>query len=133
MGMSSTIIETTGLTRAYSPDAGVWGLDLRVPQGAIYAFLGPNGSGKTTTIRLLLGLLKADAGNILIDGEPVHVGTRPHHWIGSMVEGPSLYPHLTGRENLHIAGRLLGAGRAQVGEALQTVGLVDAGNRLVKQ
>ncbi|MDG2526272.1 ATP-binding cassette domain-containing protein [Stenotrophomonas sp. HITSZ_GD] len=127
------MIQTVGLSHAYSAHAGVWDLDLTVPAGAIYAFLGPNGAGKTTTIRLLLGLLRATRGQILIDGAPRAADPRAVPHIGSMVEGPSLYPHLTGRENLRITALLLGRPRGEIDDALRTVGLLDAADRLVRQ
>lgn len=131
--MTALMIETAGLSLEYSASAGVWDLDLAVPTGSIYAFLGPNGAGKTTTIRLLLGLLSATRGRVLIDGVPRASAARAMPHIGSMVEGPSLYPHLTGRENLRITALLLGCARSQIDEALRTVGLLDAADRPVKQ
>jgi len=130
--MTAAAIETSGLTRLHAPDAGVRELDLQVPQGAIYAFLGPNGAGKTTTIRLLLGLLQPDAGRIVIEGRVLDARSRQRPWIGSMVEGPSLYPHLSGRENLGIAARLLGVGKEDREAALRTVGLEGQGDRLAR-
>lgn len=131
--MTAAMIQTMGLSHVYSANAGVWDINLAVPQGAIYAFLGPNGAGKTTTIRLLLGLLRATRGQVLIDGAPRSEDPRAVPHIGSMVEGPSLYPHLSGRENLRITALLLGCARSQIDDALRTVGLLDAAERLVKQ
>lgn len=131
--MTQAIIQTIGLSYTFSVNAGVWDLDLVVPTGAIYAFLGPNGAGKTTTIRLLLGLLRATHGQVLIDGVPRSSDARAVPHIGSVVEGPSLYPHLTGRENMRITALMLGCTRAQIDDALRTVGLLDAADRLVKQ
>jgi len=131
--MTESMIQTTGLTHTYSAESGVWDLELHVPAGAIYAFLGPNGAGKTTTIRLLLGLLRPERGQILIEGAPRLVDSCSVPHIGSMVEGPSLYPHLTGRENLRVSGRLLGVSRSGIDDALRTVGLLEAGDKLVKQ
>lgn len=131
--MTAAMIQTIGLTHTYSAESGVWDLELQVPTGAIYAFLGPNGAGKTTTIRLLLALLRPERGQILIEGAPRSVDSRSAPHIGSMVEGPSLYPHLTGRENLRVSGLLLGVSRADIDDALRTVGLLEAGDKLVKQ
>ncbi len=131
--MTAAMLQTVGLSHAYSANAGVWDLDLAVPAGAIYAFLGPNGAGKTTTIRLLLGLLRATRGQVLIEGAPRSTDPRAVPHIGSMVEGPSLYPHLSGRENLRISALLLGCTRARIDDVLRTVGLRDAADRLVKQ
>ena len=127
------MIQTCRLSHAYSANSGVWDLDLVVPSGSIYAFIGPNGAGKTTTIRLLLGLLRATTGQILINGMARSVDSRALPRIGSLVEGPSLYPHLTGRQNLRISALLLGCNRRQIEDVLHIVGLLDAADRLVKQ
>src|SRR5699024_4689975 len=92
-------IRTTGLTYRYDSRHGVFDLGLEVPEGGIYAFLGPNGSGKTTTVRLLLGLLSPHAGTIRVGGmERVRGARGGAGHIGALVEAPSLYPHLTGRQ-----------------------------------
>lgn len=131
--MTQAIIQTIGLSYAFNANSGVWDMDLVVPSGSIYAFLGPNGAGKTTTIRLLLGLLRATHGQVLIDGIPRSFDARTVPHIGSVVEGPSLYPHLTGRENMRITALMIGSTRSQIDDALRTVGLLDAADRLVKQ
>ena len=87
-------------------------LSLRVPESGIYGFLGLNGAGKTTTIRLLLGLIKADAGSINLFGKPFSHDLLRR--IGSLVEMPSLYSHLTGRENLEVTRRQIGAPRSEL-------------------
>ena len=123
-------IETAGLTRAFGSRVAVNDLALQVPPASIYGFLGPNGAGKTTTIRLLLGLLRPTRGTILIDGEPL---TRKTLWgVGALVEGPSLYPHLTGEENLEVTRRLLGLPRASVARALERFELVNDARNLVR-
>lgn len=127
--MSTLAVETFGLTRAFSARSGVWDLALKVPQQSIYAFLGPNGAGKTTTIRLLLGLLRPDSGSIAINGQPRNAQSR-QRWIGSMVEGPSLYPHLSGRDNLAITAGMLGCHRGEIDRVLRIVGLQDADRQL---
>ncbi len=94
-------IRTTGLTRRFGSQVAVGGVDLLVPRGAVYGFLGPNGSGKTTTIRMLLGLLSADDGEIEILGEPMPDRLRevlPR--VGALIEGPAFHPYLTGAANL---------------------------------
>ena len=121
-------IETQHLTYAYKSGAGIDDVCLRVPAGAVYGFLGPNGAGKTTTIRLLLGLLAPQHGRIEIGGA-YPAGKK---LVGSMVEGPSLYPHLTGPENLSIGALLLGASRQEINELLDLVGLQGVENKLVK-
>jgi ABC-type multidrug transport system ATPase subunit len=128
--MTTNLIETEGLTRRFGRLAAVDGVDLRVPQGSIYGFLGPNGAGKTTTIRMLLGLIQPTAGSVQLFGAPLRKNaTRALARIGSLVETPAIYPHLTGRENLEVIRRLRGGSQAQVGQALAVVGLEDAADR----
>jgi ABC-2 type transport system ATP-binding protein len=108
-------------------------LGLIVPRGCIYGFLGPNGAGKTTTIRLLLGLLRPDQGEILIHGEPFTWENRDLlRDVGALVETPSLYPQLTGRENLDLTRRILGLPAARVEETLEIMGLRADAGRVVR-
>jgi ABC-2 type transport system ATP-binding protein len=108
-------------------------LELSVPQGCIYGFLGPNGAGKTTTIRLLLGLLRPSEGDILLYGEPFTSERRDLlRDVGALVETPSLYSHLTGRENLDLTRRLLGLPVARVEESLELSGLCADAGRVVR-
>jgi len=115
------VISAQGLTRRFGSRTVVDGLDLAVPAQSITGFLGPNGAGKTTTISLLLGLLKAHGGSCEVLGHP------PGHpaalaQIGAKVEAPSLYDHLTGRENLEITRLMRGVARSEVD---RVAGLVD--------
>jgi ABC-type multidrug transport system ATPase subunit len=94
-------VSTTGLTRRFGSQVAVDAIDLRVPHGAVYGFLGPNGSGKTTTIRMLLGLIAADAGEIELLGSPIPRDARrvlPR--VGALIEGPAFHPYITGAQNL---------------------------------
>lgn len=126
-------IETRGLTRRFGSCTAVDGIDLRVPRGSIYGFLGPNGAGKTTTIRLLLGLLRPNRGNILLNGEPFTQTRRElMRGVGALVETPSLYPHLTGQENLEVTRRILNLPRSRVAESLAFTGLTADANRVVR-
>jgi hypothetical protein len=117
------VIRSTQLSRAFGGRPVVRALDLSVPQGSVYAFPGPNGAGKSTTIRLLLGLLRPDSGGVnLFD-----LALREHRLavlarVGSLVEMPSLYPHLTAAENLAIPARLLGRRRSDITRALDPAG-----------
>lgn len=130
---SPLAIETRDLSRSFGRRMAVSSLNLRVPSGSIYGFLGPNGAGKTTTIRLLLGLLNPSSGTILIDGESC---SRAHpelrSGIGALIESPSLYPNLTGRENLEVIRRLLDIAPANVTDVLQLVQLTEDSDRLVR-
>ncbi|TQJ69205.1 ABC-2 type transport system ATP-binding protein [Arthrobacter sp. SLBN-100] len=130
-------IETRGLTKRFGQQLAVDGLDLAVPQGAVYGFLGPNGSGKTTTIRMLLGLAAASAGSVRLLGMEMpgrFQEVLPH--VGALVEGPAFYPFLSGAANLH---RLDAATRhaapatrtERVNQALERVGLGHAAGKRV--
>jgi ABC-2 type transport system ATP-binding protein len=108
--MSELAVATTGLTKRYSADVlAVDGVDLRVVRGEIYAFLGLNGAGKSTTIRMLLGMIRPTAGHAELFGERVHPGaTDIWRRVGYLVESATAYPELTVRENLDVARRLAG-------------------------
>lgn len=131
--MTMTVIQTSHLTRRFGNLVAVSELDMAVPQGSVYGFLGPNGAGKTTTIRLLLGLIKANKGTVRIFGETIN-GSRYRvlRQVGSMVESPSLYPNLTGRENLQFYIHLLGLDNAEMDRILDLVNLQQAADRLVR-
>jgi ABC-2 type transport system ATP-binding protein len=125
-------IEARGLVRHFGDVPAVDGIDLTVPPGSIYGFLGPNGSGKTTTIRLLLGLLRPDRGTIsLLGGSPHDAACLAK--VGALVERPALYPYLSARENLLLFATLAGmrgrdADRA-IDDALGLVGLGGVARR----
>jgi lantibiotic transport system ATP-binding protein len=132
--MKNNIIETELLTRRYGALVAVDQISLRVPQGSIYGFLGPNGAGKTTTIRMLLRLIRPSSGKILFFGKPLEKGTiEQAKKVGSLVESPSFYPHLTGRENVEVVRRLRGDAPKTVDRVLKIVGLEKDARRLVKQ
>ena len=119
-------IRTLQLTKRFGEQLAVDDLSISVPKGAIYGFLGANGAGKTTTLRLLLGLLRPTSGSIehpSIDGRRARVG--------ALIEAPSLYPHLTGAENLDITRRLLGRPRTETERVLELVDLASAGGKRV--
>lgn len=129
-------IETRGLTKAYRGGRlAVDGLDLVVPCGSVFGFLGPNGCGKTTTIRMLMGLIGATAGSARVLGAPMpSAGRRVLPRVGALIEGPALYGFLSGRDNLR---RFDAADPAadpatrgeRVGRALERVGLAAAGGK----
>ena len=120
----SSVITTISLTRRFGPINAVNGVSLDVPQHSVYGFLGPNGAGKTTTIRMLLGLLKATAGEVHLFGSPFQASRSALlARIGSLVEMPSLYPHLTGRENLEVIRRMLALGSDSISRVLAVVDL----------
>ena len=121
----SLALATRGLRKSYGPRRALDGLDLTVPTGVVYGFLGPNGAGKTTTMRLLTGLLHPDAGSIELLGQPFRRGDRKRLFeVGALVESPSFYPYLSGRQNLRVlaaAGAKVPPGRVE--ELLELVGL----------
>jgi ABC-2 type transport system ATP-binding protein len=94
-------VVTAALTKRFGARAAVDGIDMVVPTGAVYGFLGPNGSGKTTTIRLLLGLVRPTSGSSALLGHPIpaEAGSALPR-VGALVEGPAFHPYLSGRSNL---------------------------------
>ncbi len=131
--MLSEAIFTQQLTRRYRDIVAVNQVTLQVPQSSIYGFLGPNGAGKTTTIRLLLQLIRPDAGVVRVLGLTLPKQRQAIlRQVGTLVEMPSLYPHLTGYENLDITRRLLGKERRQIDHVLGIVRLESAARRLVR-
>ncbi|MDP8905540.1 MAG: ABC transporter ATP-binding protein [Chloroflexota bacterium] len=94
-------VATRGLVKSYGRQPALTGLDISVPPGKVYGFLGPNGSGKTTTLRLLVGLIRPEAGSMYLFGEPyTWLDRRRLFRVGSLIETPAFYPYLSGRENL---------------------------------
>jgi lantibiotic transport system ATP-binding protein len=132
--MSDAAITVSALTRRFGDIRAVQDLSFSVPRRSIYAFLGPNGAGKTTTIRMLLGLTRPDCGDVRIFGELMNRRNRPGllRRIGSMVEGPSLYPHLTAFENLQITQKLISLNPSEIDRAFQITRLEKDAHRLVK-
>jgi len=133
------MIVTRALTKRYGRVLAVDRVDLDVREGDRYGFLGPNGSGKTTVVRMLLGLVYATSGEIEVMGKPVPsrvTDVLPR--IGALIEGPSCYGHLSGRANLALIdasgkGRGERSRRKRIGEALERVGLAGVDNRAVKK
>jgi ABC-2 type transport system ATP-binding protein len=130
-------IETHGLIKAFGEQKAVGGISLVVPKGSVFGFLGPNGSGKTTTIRMLLGLAEATSGQIkLLNYQIPRQLQEALPKVGALVEGPAFYPYMSGRNNLlrmDSADRnSSSATRAQrVDAALERVGLSNASNKKV--
>jgi lantibiotic transport system ATP-binding protein len=124
-------LETTSLRHRYANgESALNGIDLQVPQGSIYGFLGPNGAGKTTTLRLVLGLLKTQQGQISIFGKPLQANRIDIlRNIGSLIESPSLYEHLTACENLTVLQKVYQCPKSRIAEVLKLVGLADTGKK----
>ncbi|HEX5301609.1 MAG TPA: ABC transporter ATP-binding protein [Streptosporangiaceae bacterium] len=134
--MTETAIATSELTKRFrGGQLAVDHIDLAVPHGSVYGFLGPNGSGKTTTIRMLLGLAFPTSGTASLLGVPVPGGaTKVLHRVGSLVEGPAFYPFLTGTANLaryDAADRRAdpATAKSRIGKALDLVGLTAAAGK----
>lgn len=137
--VADTVIATRALTKRYrGGQLAVDGLDLTVPAGSVFGFLGPNGSGKTTTIRMLMGLIEPTSGTARVLGQPMPRSARavlPH--VGALIEGPALYGFLSGRDNLirYDAADPTAdprTRRARVATALDRVGLTAAGSKKAK-
>lgn len=130
----SSVITTRELTKQFKTHTAVDSLDLDVPQGQVYGFLGPNGSGKSTTMKMILGLTQPTGGEIEVLGQPLTRASRTKLLpsIGSMIEAPPGYGHLTGRENIRIVQDMLDLSTAQIEHALATVRLTQQQNKLVR-
>lgn len=132
--MNQVLISTTQLSHQFKKGEKIIDhLNLVVPQGSVYGFLGPNGAGKTTTLRLILGLLKIQDGEIHVFGKPLS-----KHRIsflkqtGTLIEQPSLYTHLTGKENLEIYRLSYGLERKHIDRVLNITGLQAASGKKAK-
>ena len=119
------IIETHDLCKQYGNALRVAHLDLDVPEGSVYGFLGPNGAGKSTTLKMILGLVRPTAGSIRVLGKSMDSKNRLAvlQQVGSLIESPSYYGHLTGEENLRIVQTLRGVPEKNIREVLQIVRL----------
>lgn len=119
------IIQTHDLCKQYGSALRVSHLNLNVPEGSIYGFLGPNGAGKSTTLKMILGLVRPTAGSIRILGKDMDSSNRLSvlRQVGSLIESPSYYGHLTGEENLRIVQTLRGIPEKNIREVLQIVRL----------
>jgi ABC-type multidrug transport system ATPase subunit len=129
------VIRTKGLSYQYAKNERIVnGIDLQVERGSIYGFLGPNGSGKTTTLSLLLGLLDNQEGSIEVFGQNLQTNrVSILKRIGSLIETPSVYGHLTAVENLEIYRLVYGVGKERIAEVLSIVGLSDTGKKVAKK
>ena len=128
-------IVARGLTKKYKQVTAVNNLDLDIPRGTVYGFLGPNGAGTTTTIRMLLGLIEPTAGSAQVLGHDIR---RERHAIapkvGAIVESPAFYTYLTGEQNLRVMARSsnLNPDQRRINELIEFVGLSGRGRHKVK-
>ena len=130
--MSQSAITVTNLSKKYGDRAALANANFEVPLGTICGFVGPNGSGKTTTIRMLLGLISPTSGSATVLGESI---THPDKYlprVGAMIEGPAFYPALSGEENLRVLASLGGFPQDRVAPLIDRVGLTDRGGSKYK-
>ena len=127
------IVQTTGLCKQYGQSMRVRDLNLSVPEGCIYGFLGPNGAGKSTTLKMILGLVHPTAGQISAFGKAVNQQNRLDilKQVGSLIESPSYYGHLSGEENLRIVQMLRDVPERDVRQVLEIVRLQNQKDKKV--
>jgi len=130
--MQSTAIDVRDLSKKYGDRLAVSHANFAVPMGSICGFVGPNGSGKTTTIRMLLGLISPTTGDGHVLGEDISDPEKYLPRVGAMIEGPAFYPALTGKQNLVVLAKLGGFETSIVQELLEKVGLGDRGDSKYK-
>ena len=130
--MSNTAISVTDLSKRYGEQVAVSHATFEVPLGTICGFVGPNGSGKTTTMRMLLGLITPTGGTGEILGESIKHPEKYLPRVGAMIEGPAFYPALSGKENLNVLASLGGFSTDRVQGLLEQVGLGDRGKSKFK-
>ncbi|MGI6012466.1 MAG: ABC transporter ATP-binding protein [Ruminococcus sp.] len=128
-------IETSGLTKKYNGHLSVNHINLQIPECGIYGFLGPNGAGKSTTMKMILGLVKPTEGNVKILGKYLTPQNRLEilKQTGSLIESPSYYAHLTGRENLSLICMLKQAPESEIDRVLHIVRLENQQNKKAGQ
>jgi len=130
--MPNTAIDVRDLSKKYDDRMAVSHANFSVPMGSICGFVGPNGSGKTTTIRMLLGLISPTTGDGHVLGEDI---SEPENYlprVGAMIEGPAFYPALTGAQNLNVLAKLGGFSTDSIQGLLEKVGLGDRGDSKYK-
>ena len=130
-----TVIETKALCKQYGPHTAVDHVELHVPQGCVYGFIGPNGAGESTTMKMLLGLIHPTAGRVRLLGQELTEKSRLPllRQTGSLIESPAGYLHLTAQENLEIVADLKGVPHKDIGRVLDIVHLTQDRNRRVGQ
>lgn len=136
--MGTNVIEIDGLRKEYGRarrrTVAVDRLDLVVPEGGVFGFLGPNGSGKTTTIRCVLGLVRPTRGTVRLLGRAVPMGlAESSRAVGAIVESPAMFPTMTGRDNLKLLGAIDRIGGRRVDQVLAEVGLAERAGDAVRK
>jgi ABC-2 type transport system ATP-binding protein len=130
--MNKSAISVRDLSKKYDNRLAVSHINFEVPLGTVCGFVGPNGSGKTTTMRMLLGLITPTTGQGHILGEPIEHPERYLSRVGAMIEGPAFYPALSGHENLMVLAKLGGFPIERVRILLEKVGLAARGKSKYK-
>lgn len=125
------VLEVNGLTKRYGGKSAVEDLSFTVQQGEIFGFLGPNGSGKTTTIGMIFGIIRPTRGGVSVFGQSNREALARGRMSGTL-EQPNLYPYLTGRENLLVVATIKGFGKSCIDPALAAVGMLEPANREVR-
>jgi lantibiotic transport system ATP-binding protein len=127
------VIKIENLQFGYDNQKIIHDLSLSVPKGSIYGFLGHNGAGKSTTIRLILGLIKPTTGSVEVFGLPFNNNQKTiYARVGALIESPSLYDHLSAFENLRVTATYLQIGKNRIEEILEIVGLKNEGKKPIR-
>ena len=130
--MSKTVLEIKNLSKTFGKRKVIDDISLQVQEGEIYGFLGPNGSGKTTTIKMILRMIENDSGEIFVNGYNTKKDfEKAMENIGAIVENPDLYRYMTGRENLKLHARIRNVDNARIEEVLELVDLKERANEKV--
>ena len=128
-----TQVEVRGLTKRFGRTTAVRDMSFTAPAGKVTAFLGPNGSGKTTTLRMVLGLVRPTAGQALIGGVPYPRLARPRRQVGALLEATSFHPGRRARDHLRVLAAAEGIAGRRVDEVLGQVGLAEQAGRRVRE
>jgi ABC-2 type transport system ATP-binding protein len=128
-----THVEVRGLTKTFGRVTAVRGMSFTAPAGKVTGFLGPNGSGKTTTLRMVLGLIRPSAGEALIGGVPYDRLVRPRRSVGAMLEATGLHPGRRARDHLRVLAAADGRPDRRVDEVLDQVDLTSSAGRRVRE
>lgn len=124
------ILEINGLTKSYGRIQAVQNLTLTIPKGSVFGILGPNGSGKTTTLGMVLGVIKPDSGSFSWFGQQLNFDTKKR--VGAILETPNFYPYMSGVKNLEIVAVIKEIKKPKIEETLNTVGLGERGHSKFK-
>ena len=132
--MANTVLEIKNLTKTYGKRKVIDNISLEIQEGEIFGFLGPNGSGKTTTIKMILRLIEKDSGEIKIKGyDNKKEFEKAMEYIGAIVENPDMYNYMSGKDNLKLHARLRNIDEKRIDEVLELVGLKDRAKEKVKK